>query len=149
MIIDNIRNDRRYYTVDPRFIDAFSFLKRGDLAHLPDGRYDIDGARIYATISRMAGKGRGGTLLESHRKYIDIQFAVTGTDVVGWKEREKCGRIREAYDSRKDCVVYDDEADSWIVLSPGTFIVFFPDDAHAPCGGAGDLHKVVLKVALG
>jgi len=148
MIVDFIRNDERYTMVHPRLIDAFSFLKRSDLAHLQDGRYDIEGVRITATIARAAGRGKAGAVLESHKKFIDIQFSIAGTDVIGWKERRRCETVREAYDREKDCILYADEADSWISLSPGAFAIFFTDDAHAPLCGTGDLRKVVVKVSV-
>ena len=31
-------------------------------------------------------------------------------------------------------------------LSPGEFVIFFPEDAHAPCIGEGVIRKMVAKV---
>ena len=36
--------------------------------------------------------------------------------------------------------------DNYVTVLPGEFVVFFPDDAHAPMIGTGVVHKVVIKV---
>ena len=33
-------------------------------------------------------------------------------------------------------------------FSPGEFVIFFPEDAHAPCIGNGKMKKMVVKVKL-
>jgi biofilm protein TabA len=35
-----------------------------------------------------------------------------------------------------------------VATPPGTFAIFFPEDAHAPMAGEGLIHKVVVKVAV-
>ena len=43
---------------------------------------------------------------------------------------------------------FGDAADSWLDLSGDKFLVFFPEDAHAPLAGMGGLKKAVVKVAV-
>jgi beta-galactosidase beta subunit len=33
-------------------------------------------------------------------------------------------------------------------LQPGSFAIFFPEDAHAPLSSTGRVHKIVVKVAV-
>ena len=68
---------------DPRFAKAFEFLRRPDLADLPDGRHEIDGDEIFAMISSPALKPFGTGKVESHRKYIDIHYST-------WKRTSWC-----------------------------------------------------------
>jgi beta-galactosidase beta subunit len=35
-----------------------------------------------------------------------------------------------------------------VTVAPGSFGIFFPEDAHAPAAADGPIHKVVLKVAV-
>ena len=41
-----------------------------------------------------------------------------------------------------------DEPDAWLATKSGAFAIFFPEDAHMPLISAGQLHKVVVKVAV-
>jgi len=36
----------------------------------------------------------------------------------------------------------------WCPVPAGSFAVFFPEDAHAPMVSDGEVHKVILKVAV-
>ena len=47
MIIDTLENTDRYECVHPRFKAAFHFLRNTNLAALPDGRFEIDGDRLF------------------------------------------------------------------------------------------------------
>ena len=71
-----------------------------------------------------AGHYAGRAVLESHGKYIDIQFVIEGTDMIG--ERPL----------------------SWNPVSGSRFALYFPGDAHAPLGGTGRLHRAIMKVGL-
>jgi YhcH/YjgK/YiaL family protein len=53
------------------------------------------------------------------------------------------------YDPGRDIEFFTDRPDVWIPVKPGQFVVFFPEDAHAPLVGAGEIHKIVVKVAAG
>jgi biofilm protein TabA len=35
-----------------------------------------------------------------------------------------------------------------VTIPQGSFGIFYPEDAHAPMGSDGPLHKVVVKVAV-
>ncbi len=86
--------------------------------------------------------------LETHRRYIDIQLTVTGADDIGWKPAARCSSYDQEYDDEKDVAFFSDEPDVWVTTSPGRFGIFFPEDAHAPLGGTGPIHKIVVKAAV-
>ena len=148
MILDRLANADQYVTLHPGFAAAFNFLRTADLASLPDGRNEIDGERLYAIVARVSGAGRRNARLEVHRRYIDIQFALTGTDDLGWKPTDTCTQPTQEFDVAGDCQQFADAPDAWIALPPGTFVIYFPGDAHAPLGSADNLRKVVLKIAV-
>ena len=147
MILDRLENAKLYFSLNPRFAAAFEFLRRKDLASLPAGRHEIDGSRLYALVETKPGRGRAGAKMEVHHKYIDIQFAIAGTDDMGWKAASQCRQPQGEFDAEKDRIFYSDAADVWVALPPGTFAIFFPGDAHAPLAGSGELHKAVVKVS--
>ena len=87
-------------------------------------------------------------MLESHRRYLDIQFVVSGEDCIGWLPVAACSRVSQAYNSETDLQFFFDRPGTWIDLAAGSFAVFFPQDAHAPLATSGSIHKVIIKVAL-
>ena len=148
MILGYLDNGERYGGLHPGFPAAFEFLKRKDLADLSSGRHPIDGERLYALVVQQDGRGRDKAKLEIHRRYIDIQFTVTGADDIGWKPAAHLTSCDQEYNDEKDIAFFSDEPDAWVTTRPGTFAIFFPEDAHAPLGGTGSIHKVVVKVAV-
>jgi len=148
MLLDHLNSAEQYIGLHSGFAQGFSFLGRSDLSELADGRYDIDGDRVYAMVARGQGRGQGEAKLECHRRYIDIQYAVSGTDVIGWSPLHVCTEAEAPYSAETDCILYLDPPQVWAALPPETFMVFFPEDAHAPLAGEGVLHKVVVKVRV-
>jgi len=148
MILDTLKNHHQYHALHPLFTRAFKFLENPESRKLPAGRYAIDGERLYAVVVCDNGKGQTGARLEIHKNYIDIQFEVTGTDSMGYKPTEACTAVAVAYDAEKDLGFFSDASETWVTLKPDTFAVFYPADAHAPLGGQGPLHKIIVKVKM-
>jgi biofilm protein TabA len=148
MILDHVQNGERYGLLHPGFPAAFEFLKRKDLADLSAGRHPIDGERLYALVVQQDGRGREKARLEIHRRYIDIQFTVTGADDIGWKPVVQCTNYGQEYNDEKDVAFFTDLPEVWVTTLPGSCGIFFPEDAHAPLGGTGPIHKIVVKVAV-
>jgi len=146
MILDRVENANRYLPLNPHFAKAFEFLRQHNLRTLPLGRHEIDGDRVYATAMKGPGKAREAAHLEAHRKYIDVQVVVSGTDEMGWKNKGTCKMAHGAYEDDKDAEFFADPPDAWVEVGPGAFAVFFPEDAHAPMISQGELHKIVVKV---
>ena len=147
MILDRLENAERYIALHPAFAAAFDFLKSAGPETLAVPRHELDGERVYVLVDRKEGRTRDGARLEVHRKYVDIQFAVGGTDAIGWKPLGDCTDVAEDYDAGKDVAFFADRPQTWAVVPPGTFAIFFPEDAHAPLGGTGPLTKLIAKVA--
>lgn len=148
MILDRLTCAEQYVGLHPGLAAAFRLLAPGQLTDLPAGRHELDGSRLFAVVVREPGRGRDSARLESHRQYIDIQYVVSGDDVMGWKGTDLCAEPDGAFDTVKDIGFYHDAPDAWIAVPPGGFALFFPQDAHAPMAGQGELHKVVMKVAV-
>ena len=148
MILDALCNWEQYAALHPRFQDAFGFLSQPGLCDLPNGRVEIDGARVYAIVLRETGKGKSGAQLETHRKYLDIQFTLSGPDVIGWSARTSCQHRGKGYDSTKDVELFSGKPDVWVDVPDAHFALFWPEDAHAPLAARTPVHKVVVKIAV-
>lgn len=148
MIFDHLSEAERYTSLHPLFRRAFHFLRDNDLAALAPGRHEIDGDRLYASVDDKPGRGRDGARLESHRRYIDIQFLVSGREEIGWKRTAQCAVVTEPFKPDNDIAFYGDAPVAWIALPKDHFTIFWPEDAHAPLGGEGPLRKIIVKIAV-
>ena len=148
MILDILENADRYAALHPSFATAFAMLRRSNVALLPDGRIEIDGDDVHAVIVKGKGRTPEEGQLETHDRHIDIQYVVNGTDTIGWKAWKKLSQPDGVYDKEKDVTFFHDEPDSWTEVRPGMFVIYFPEDAHMPMISSGELHKVVIKVAV-
>lgn len=131
---------------------AFEFLRRPGLAALPDGRYEIDGDRVYALVQRYSTQEAAEPRFEAHRKFIDVQYLAEGAEVIGWAPLEAVA-VGEPYDELSD-VLFGRARGGWtpVRLEAGMLAVLWPADAHAPrlaAGAPGPVAKVVVKVAAG
>jgi len=148
MILDRLENADIYANLHPAFAAAFALLRREDLASLPEGRHEIDGDAVYAWISKDPGRKANEASIETHDKYIDIQYVIDGVDSMGWKARKDLGPKTEESDEAKDLAFYEDTPTVWTDVTPGMFTIYFPGDAHLPAISDGMLHKVVVKIQI-
>jgi YhcH/YjgK/YiaL family protein len=148
MILDVIENAYKYTSLNPYFEAAFDFLHRADIADLFEGKNEVDGNNAYAIVVKAPGRKPDEGLLETHDKYIDIQMVISGIDTMGWKARKDLGPATETSDPHNDVAFYKDKPDAWTTVKPGMFAIYFPEDAHLPMISDGDLHKIVVKVAV-
>ncbi len=148
ILVDKLPNADAYYHMHPAFKKAFAFLRQDGLAELPADRYEIDGDRLFCMISKDTGRSRSEAKLEAHRKYVDIQYVIAGMDDMGFRPTSDCKLVDTSYDADKDIGFFNDQPKSWTPVSAGSFVIFFPQDAHAPLIGSGEIHKAVLKIAV-
>lgn len=148
MIIDSLANASRYYSLHPVFSRAFSLLQDRKWAAQKPGTYEIDKKDLYAMIMSMQGRSKRNAKLEIHRQYIDIQYTVSGEDIMGWKALQKCAHPIEAYNAEKDYRLYSDKPSTWFSVPSGHFVIFFPEDAHSPLCGVSQINKIVIKVRI-
>lgn len=149
MIIDNRENLQRYAPLHPLFEPAFGFLLREDLANLPPGRNEISEEHgLFAVVANKSGIDETPLRLEAHRKYIDIQYVLSGEHEIGWLPLNECKAAVAPYEADRDIIFFEDAPRFSIALPRGHFAVLFPEDAHAPAAVDGMIHKVVVKVPV-
>lgn len=148
MILSKLADADRFLALHPLFASAFNFLHGTDLKSLPSGKHAVQGEQLFAIVEACAGRTREEAKLECHRRYIDIQLVLEGVDEMGWKPVAECVIPATDYDAARDIRFFNDVPSSWIATPPGSFCVFFPEDAHAPLVSTGMIRKVVMKVAV-
>jgi biofilm protein TabA len=148
MIFDNLSQSSRYQSLTPGLNIGFEFLRRQDLADLADGKYEIDGERVFAIVASNQGRGPHDSPLEFHSRYIDLQFVLDGSDLIGWQSTPACKQVLTPYNGEQDIGFFKDQPQVWFRLDASNFAIFFPDDAHAPLAGEGAVRKIVIKIAV-
>lgn len=148
MILDTLGNAAKYAGLRTGLSEAFGFLDQPGLRELPDGKYEIAGKRVYAIVERRNGRKVEEGELEGHRKYLDIQYVISGDESMGWSPREGLVNSKD-YDADRDLEFFKGTPEGIVRVPPGSFTVFLPTDAHLPLIGNGPIHKVVVKVAVG
>jgi biofilm protein TabA len=148
MILDELKNAERYANLHEGFREGFRFLGQPNLQSFANGKYELQGEHLFALINRDPGRGHEGARLEAHRKYIDIQLLIDGSEEIGWRPTAECRQLTEPYDTTRDIMFFADPPQAWIELPVGKFMIFYPEDAHAPLASRGDNVKAVIKVAV-
>ena len=148
MILDTLENYQLYNAINERIAKGFDFLRTTDLDSLPSGKHDIEGDTIFALVQEYQTKPLNECKLESHKKYIDIQYVIRGEEMMGvtTQNNQKIIEVNE----EKDYTFYEGNT-SLVLVSKGMFTIFFPDDLHQPCvqtESAAEVKKVVIKVMI-
>jgi YhcH/YjgK/YiaL family protein len=148
MILSSLSQSSRYAALHPLFQRAFDYIRDTDLFALAPGRYNIAGDDLIAIVELVQGRTREMAKLEAHRRYIDIQLVLEGDEQMGWKPLEDCFNPVSEHSMEKDIRFFHDAPASYVPVPPDHFCIFFPEDAHAPLIGSGQIRKVIFKVAV-
>ena len=147
MIYDTIENARLYKGMNPNLDTAIDFMLSHDLAALPLGRTEIDGDNVFLNKMEAETMPADQKLFEMHRRYMDIQIDVQGSESI------ETGEIRgfscPDFSAEKDVGFGDCKTVASCVLTPGSFTVCMAGEPHKPgITAAEDTHlvKCVLKV---
>lgn len=148
MIIDSLENSALYEQINPHFKQAFDYIKSLDFSKVEPDKVILKDDALIVNINESTLKLSSDAKLEVHNKYIDIQVPLSSEESFGWKRRNGCKDITIPFNSEKDIEFYGDIPSTYFTLYPGEFVVFFPEDAHAPCVGEGNIKKIIVKVIM-
>ena len=150
MIIDKFKNFDLYSKLSEGVEKAIKFLQQTDFSNFQQEIVEIDGENIFAILSEYQTKDIQNCRLEAHRKYIDIQYIVSGCELIGYAPLND-QTITEEYDEEKDVIFFEGET-SLVKLNAGMFAVFYPDDLHKPCiqttENSETVQKIVIKIII-
>ena len=153
MIAAALADLSKHMALTPNLQRALDFLAAHPSGEGLAERVEIDGEQVYAMLQVFETVPEGELMkLEAHRKYIDIQYVVSGEEVMGWSHLSAL-RDLSAYDPEKDVQFGSLPAYemSPVLIRAGQAAVFFPEDAHAPklaWGKVGKVKKIVVKVGI-
>ena len=150
MFFSNIKIATKYNYLEEKFVAAYKWLEEMDLAALSVGSYQILGDQVVANIQEYTTIKPEEGSFETHEKFFDIQYVVSGKEQFGVCKRD--GLVVKSRDEANDLIFYEEpEHSGSVFLEEGDLIVVAPEDAHKPrcqAGGPCEVKKVVVKVAV-
>lgn len=153
MIIDSLSHRQQYQAVSLDIALVLEHLATTDYSQCPEGRYPIDGERIFAIVSDYQPIMPEQSYFEIHREYIDVQFIVNGYESIGWLPLVE-QKLEIHYQPEMDVAKFPPEPllekASFMGLTTGMFAIFFPQDIHMPAviPSSESVRKVVVKIKI-
>lgn len=140
---------RKHYEKYPeRWETAFKFLSEVDTSKLEFGRIDLS-EDVYANFAEYTTQDIEGSVYESHKDYIDIQYVVSGQEYIALNNDTASLTVTKTYDKEKDYMNYAYDGSEMLLADYSRFFIFFPTNAHMPCikvNEKGKVKKLVVKV---
>ncbi|MBP2661671.1 MAG: hypothetical protein H6Q69_4703 [Firmicutes bacterium] len=110
------------------------------------------GDTIFASVSEYETEPKEKRKPEAHQKYIDIQYVVSGEEMIGCSPLSPEYEVLQDELTLRDLIFYQGvQQEVELLLKPGIYAVLFPNDVHRPnctLHSTTKVKKVVLKIAL-
>ncbi len=148
MILTNVQNFERYVSLHPLYAKVLEVLKNVDFYAAELGRTEVDGQRLFYTKICVPAVELGKQPLEVHEEYIDIHYLLKGSETIGYKSTQSLESYTQEYDPKSDCAISPERGTAYVSLAPGDLCILYPEDAHAPLIGEGEIEKVVFKIEV-
>ena len=150
MIIDQIDNWDKHFC-DDAWRMVFEFLSSVD-EDVATGRHELLGDDVFANVMNYQTMSPSEQIIEAHEKYLDVQVVLTGREMIHVYPATQLA-VDKPFDKMQDVVFYKHNGlvPHQIELTPGTFAVFYPENAHSPGliydQQSESVKKVVVKVS--
>ena len=144
----NIDEFKSQYEKNRELWDAmFGFLAKTDLNALAIGNHDIVKGRCWVTISEYVPRLAENVKVESHRRFIDLQYTLQGNELMGLAKNPE---VLMEYNPAREVAFWTSDDISYYKAGPESFFLFFPSDIHQPSvrddGAEEKSRKVVVKI---
>jgi len=151
MLYDKIENAGMYNVMGKRIAQGLALLKDPKVLNSAKGRHEVDGDNLYYMADEYDSKPEADGRIEAHKKYIDIQYIISGREWIGCRKIEGL-KIETPYSAEKDVELYTRaEPMTRIDMETGTFCILWPHEAHMPCrmfDKPVPVKKIVVKVKV-
>ena len=148
--IQNLEHDKKFLSM--ALVKGLEYIRDADLTKLAAGRYEIDGNALFALVQDNRTAPKAERKAEAHKKYIDIQYVHSGSEIIGFGLADPANEVLENLLDQKDAIFFKQVKNEMdLVLTPGMYAIFFSADVHRPgCihGSPASVRKVVVKVAI-
>ena len=152
MILDTISNAKQYKGIHPGIDRILKAVQTYTAENYPSGRMELDGDDLFMIFSQYETHPKEGAVTEAHEQYVDVMYMVEGSENIYVKPVQQLQNITKEYDPEIEALLAGTDDDATVVrLEKGSFIVLFPQDAHAPaCDADGKKYvkKIIGKVRI-
>lgn len=125
MIIDKFSNISFYSSMLNNLEHGLQAMQS---MHNPEvGRYEFEGGFFMVQKGETRPIAEG--TFEAHRKYVDIQIVLDGSEEIAWADLSDLKEEGE-YDEIKDKATYTGSEDNTMKITAGMCYVAFPQDGH-------------------
>ena len=148
MIYAPLSEMRRYEAVHPLMAKAIAALEAFAKNPPENGRNEIEGDLLFANVQTYSPRAERG-LFEAHRKYIDLQFLLSGEEEIDVEDLSRT-EVSIAYAPASDYEARTAQTFSTLRMKPLDCAVLFPEDVHRPGVRtvADTVRKIVVKIAV-
>ena len=147
MIYASLSDAGNYLGIHPNLDRALKLLTPDFLSTVGTVRQSIDGDKLYVTRFDVPTSADESRSFEYHRRYLDIFTLAAGEERADIAKPEKL-TVYEQHDDYWGCT---GKAEQSVILTPGSFLVLFPGDAHRPGMAVTEpenISRIVFKILI-
>lgn len=151
MICGNIKHSGTYQNLieNEMWSSILSWISENEKTAKDGDTHQIKGENLVIMVQHIDTKPRAERRFESHKEFLDLHYCIKGGEYIEWAPVESL-KLKEPYLEEKDCAFhFPDEKNTAILMTPGTFAIFYPEDAHMPKVHDGEndsILKIVVKI---
>ena len=150
MILDRIENAKVYSAVNEGINKVLDFAKGLTPDTYPTERLYMDGEKLFINFPVYETHAKKDGMTEAHRQYIDVMYMVEGCETIYVKDVNVLKKVTKEYDHAIDALLADIDDDATAVrLEAGSFLILFPEDAHAPACDTPEAKNLKVKKLIG
>lgn len=149
MIYDSLDNIKRYKGISTNLDVAIEFLEKNDIRKLKNGKIEILEDKVFANVMEVVPKEESEVDFEIHKKYIDIQIDVIGSEFL-FLGNNIVANVLDYNENTDYGAVHCDDS-MCCKLGDNKFVMCFPGEPHKPSIKSDDngyLKKCVIKVVI-
>ena len=105
MFFSHVSIAEKYNYLEEKFTVAYKWLAETNIKDLPEGSYPLMGDEVVAGVQEYTTSPWEERRFETHDKYFDIQFMVTGNEMFGVCKRDGLKEINRIEEN--DVVFYE------------------------------------------
>lgn len=149
MIFGNVKHEKTYSNLDKDILRCFEYAKENSLVDFEKGSHEIDGQDLFVNIVGYETFEKEDRFWEAHKKYIDVHLMLDGCERIDVNFIENLEQ--KEYQEEGDFLPLDGEANGYVELRKGDFLVCYPEDAHMTAIKVNEketIKKAIFKVII-
>ncbi|MFP7480304.1 YhcH/YjgK/YiaL family protein [Terribacillus saccharophilus] len=146
MIFDTIENLAEYTALNPKIDNGLKKFNEAEIDY--NKRFDFDGGYLFFQEGTTTYIDEG--TFEAHKKYIDIQIVLDGSEYVAWAPIDQLA-VDVTYNAEKDVVRLNGNPKTTMQISKGMAYICLPHDGHKALkhiDRATIYKKAVIKIEI-